>query len=1118
MGVTYTTASERASAREHRRFRRPQLLDVALAGASLLAVVLMVAAYQGRIAVLQAPSAPPLDLNEVADARALEPVLAPLFDTPADTRLAARELFGYLTQADGGRRRLPNVGAIARARISANAISEGRGALSYRSRLADEHERAVAAKRPAPETIALFSASEIAQLKPHVVVRDRGTARRALLLWGALYVVAFHAVSFLWRRRAIPGDRLLLVIAHVLTAIGFAAVLGRADPLRDALLFVRYAQGAVLGLGVAAAASLLDLRAGVLRHFSFVPLVAAFLLSAALIVFGGGPTGSNAKVNLGPVQPIEAIRLLLALFLAGYFARNWEVLRAVRERSVGGIELPQWMNVPRVRYVAPVLIGVAAALALFFFQRDLGPALMLSLVFLATYALARGRGGMVLVGFGLLCAGFYAGYQLEISATLADRVRMWRSPWDNAARGGDQVAHALWAMATGGSSGAGLGLGDARYVPAGHTDLVLASIAEDLGVVGLLTVALLFSALVWRGLSTARRASTDYGFFLATILTLFFAVPVLLMAGGILGVVPLTGIVTPFLSFGGSAMLANFIAVGLLAALRSDRAPAADLQAFRRPFRWIAGAVALAGAIVVLAAIRVQVVRADEIAITPHLGMQADGSRRYQYNPRVLDAARLIPRGSVLDRQGLPLATDDRALLSRAGAAYGRLGVSLSSTCPDPVARCYPLGGRAFHLLGDVTSRVNWSASNTSFVERDSEVRLRGFDDHQTTVRVATAGGGEAWVVRRDYRDLLPMLRHRHQPDHPAVKAMLDRPRDVRLTVDARLQLRVATILSRYAARSSTGRAAAVVLDPDTGDLLASVSYPWPRLRPSGASARQAPTAEDEDEALLDRARYGLYPPGSTFKLVTAAAALLRDPGAARTTFVCSRLDDGRVGARVKGWTRPIRDDVLDRNPHGTVDMHEGMVVSCNAYFAQLAASLGPGAMLAASERAEISLARGNATSRIRDTLPQVGYGQGEVVASPLRMARIAAAIAAGGTMRDVRVADGQPASASHEFLPAESARLLAGFMRDVVTGGTGRSLRAEPIAIAGKTGTAEIADAPSHAWFIGFAPHGAAKSRIAVAVVIENAGYGGTAAAPAAGEIVGAASALGLLGTEKQR
>jgi penicillin-binding protein A len=149
--------------------------------------------------------------------------------------------------------------------------------------------------------------------------------------------------------------------------------------------------------------------------------------------------------------------------------------------------------------------------------------------------------------------------------------------------------------------------------------------------------------------------------------------------------------------------------------------------------------------------------------------------------------------------------------------------------------------------------------------------------------------------------------------------------------------------------------------------------------------------------------------------------------------------------------------------------------------------------------------------SRIRETLPQVGYGQGEVVASPLRMAAIAAAIATDGNIREVRVRASDTKPAEHPFLPAEIARTLGSYMRDVVLDGTGRSVKTVPVPIAGKTGTAEVSGAPSHSWFIGFAPYGPATRRVAVAVILENAGYGGQGAAPAAGEIVAAAAALGL-------
>ena len=160
------------------------------------------------------------------------------------------------------------------------------------------------------------------------------------------------------------------------------------------------------------------------------------------------------------------------------------------------------------------------------------------------------------------------------------------------------------------------------------------------------------------------------------------------------------------------------------------------------------------------------------------------------------------------------------------------------------------------------------------------------------------------WTIRRDYRDLVPLLRHRYEPDHPAVVALRRQAHDVRLTIDAGLQVRVASIVASYA-RKSAGRAAAIVLDPDTGELLASASYPWPDV---GTSESDADNAEAASDSLLDRARYGLYPPGSTFKLVTAAAALRQgvDPGS----------DHVRVHA-FAGWQGRRQDQGLESTDPG---------------------------------------------------------------------------------------------------------------------------------------------------------------------------------------------------------
>jgi cell division protein FtsI/penicillin-binding protein 2 len=622
--------------------------------------------------------------------------------------------------------------------------------------------------------------------------------------------------------------------------------------------------------------------------------------------------------------------------------------------------------------------------------------------------------------------------------------------------------------------------------------LILAAVGEELGIVGLLMVAVLYGLLAWRGFRTGRLAHDDYGFFVAMTMTLFLVVPALIMASGVFGAAPLTGVVTPFLSYGGSAMVTNFIALGVLQSIHNDRRAAVDFTPFAVPMHRLGGLMAAAAAVLLAIAFNVQVLQADNLMVAPHLGVQADGVRRFSYNPRVLDLVREIPRGTVYDRRGLPLATDDPAARAAAREAYQQVGISIVDECRDEGARCYPLGGRTFHLLGDLRSRANWSAANTSFVERDAEATLRGFDDHATTV------GG---ALRRDYSELVPLLRG----GDDEVAAFRARARDVRLTIDARLQASAASIVASYASRSS-GRGAAVVIDVDSGGLLASVSYPWPEVTGEPDSAAT-------DGAHLDRARYGLYPPGSTFKLVTAAAAL-RQPGALeRTAFACSRLPDGRVGAKIPGWGRPIRDDVLDAHPHGTIDLHDGLVRSCNAYFAQLAVKLGPDPIVAAAGQLGIALTQGaNVRARVAETLPQVGYGQADVLATPLRMARVAAAIAADGQLRDVRWTAGAEPARHTRFLDRDSARALARYMRDAVLSGTGRSLREHPQRIAGKTGTAEVAGKPSHSWYVGFAPYGSSSPKIAFAVIIENAGYGSAKAAPAAGEIVSAAAAAGLL------
>jgi peptidoglycan glycosyltransferase len=196
------------------------------------------------------------------------------------------------------------------------------------------------------------------------------------------------------------------------------------------------------------------------------------------------------------------------------------------------------------------------------------------------------------------------------------------------------------------------------------------------------------------------------------------------------------------------------------------------------------------------------------------------------------------------------------------------------------------------------------------------------------------------------------------------------------------------------------------------------------------------------------------------------------------------------------------------------LQMHQAITVSCNAYFAQLGVfSVGSRAL---DETAKLLDINDGPIKELRHDLPFAAYGQGPIVITPFKMARVAAAIAAGGRMAQGRwVTDASNAriDAPREVVAAESAEFLAGAMRSVVTGGTGRgAMQGEAIPVAGKTGTAQLDEGMPHAWFTGFAPYGATAHRIAFAVVVEHGGYGGRVAAPIARDLVDAAHELGII------
>ena len=252
------------------------------------------------------------------------------------------------------------------------------------------------------------------------------------------------------------------------------------------------------------------------------------------------------------------------------------------------------MRVPRWKDVRPVVVSMALVLAFFFLQKDLGPALVLSCVVIALYAIARGRVAFVFAGFGMLLAGFAAAYSIGHPATVGQRVAIWLNPWNNGVPGGNQIAHGLWALATGrivgqrpGTRQPAVDSGRPHGLRAGRASARSSDSSASLVVVGL------YALLSWRCLRIAARAPGTTPRFLAIGVALALVVQAFVIGSGLLGLFPLAGVVTPFLSYGRSSMLANCFAVGVVLAVARRRGPVR--RHLHRPLRALAAVLAVFG-------------------------------------------------------------------------------------------------------------------------------------------------------------------------------------------------------------------------------------------------------------------------------------------------------------------------------------------------------------------------------------------------------------------------------------------------------------------------------------------------------------------------------------------
>ena len=324
----------------------------------------------------------------------------------------------------------------------------------------------------------------------------------------------------------------------------------------------------VIALAVATTLGIVVRSDSWLRRYKYTWAAIGVALLLLTFVFGSDVGGQRLTLRIGPFsgQPSELLKVILVVFLAGYLSENRPLL-IEQDTRLGPLRLPP------LPYLAPMVAMWAVALGIVVVQRDLGAALLFFAVFLALVYAATGRVSLVIIGMALFLLGSVV--MAKLFSHVGARIDIWLDPFADPLGAGYQVVQSLHAFARGGLVGVGLGNGLPMVagrlpIPEVHTDFPLAALGEELGLVGVVAILGLFLVVIQRGLRIGATAADDYRAILATGLALVIGVQAFIIAAGNLKVLPLTGVTLPFISYGGSSLLANGIVIGLLLAL-SDK-------------------------------------------------------------------------------------------------------------------------------------------------------------------------------------------------------------------------------------------------------------------------------------------------------------------------------------------------------------------------------------------------------------------------------------------------------------------------------------------------------------------------------------------------------------------
>lgn len=841
------------------------------------------------------------------------------------------------------------------------------------------------------------------------------------------------------------ADYGLLLIIMILNCICILVMFGINDPLRDMLNGEAMTYGSAIGLIGLCVLSCVNYHKFFLGEskiqkgfFKFdvimqpwrwlgkkigwkalekVPEGFGYLLLAVTLVillwlFGSGPEGSDARVNLWFFQPSEMSKFLIVIFIAAFFCSNARRIQDYGSR----IDLFP-LQVKNVLFVG---ISIIVLMLMYLFMiKDMGPALVFLVTFILLYSVVRRDLTMLVVGVvtyfltvlaarwlaSMLGEGVVANFiqillplawfvlwigyfwvakrkiyesaiffnllffvfgftdillnkfGLPILQRLANRMAMsGDGVWDNTVRGGDQVAQGIWGLAAGGWFGQGLGRGNANCIPAYHTDMVFQSVGETLGFVALALIIACYFFLILRSLRLARRVAHPFLFFTISGIALVTSVQFMVIVLGSLGVIPLTGVSVPFLSYGKASLIVNLTVFGIVLSMsryvptqrQKEAVKAYDNVLVTGIVSFVFVSVCITGLLFYY-----QKLRQDTYLVKPAAIVDATGKRTYAYNPRISLLIKKMSMGDIYDRNGLLVATSSPDKLREKTGDLTEQGLSrsvLEETALKHLSRYYPFGDHLFFMLGDFNTKILWGNADDAtyssgyFAEERHLGRLRGFDNsgkldtlYCDNYRISSFIPGERDTVRqikRDYGADIILKGLKYGADSKYIREWNEQKkveeRSIQLTIDAILQKRLQEALAgkiRELGKSHEKedslylRASVVVLDACNGDLLCSANWPMADATLLKSLTKIEYREKKGQRAFADRDMGLTYqtPPGSTAKTVSALAA-----------YIKNGLEAQKIHFDI------LPSECIGHDSPGNYDIREALRHSTNAFFVKL--------------------------------------------------------------------------------------------------------------------------------------------------------------------------------------